>query len=524
MSPPEPNASRVRRTPPHRPSHPVVALSPLETRLFHLLRSVADSVHPQPTLRVAGGWVRDKLLDPCSVSEHVDIDIALDTMLGIHFAERINRYLDEHHMPHASVGLIQKNPDQSKHLETATMRVMDVCLDLVNLRTETYSHDSRIPNIRIGTPYEDAMRRDLTINALFYNINTRSVEDFTHRGMDDIRDRIIRTPLPPLTTLLDDPLRALRAIRFASRLNFSFDAPLFDACRNSRVHDALGAKVSRERISHEIDRVVACDNAPHAIGLLVELGLFPIVFRLPPQRNILNDAHAPSDFPTLALGALLNLHTMKPPDNCAAPRKVVRYAALLSPLATVKCSHVQFGKKRKNVPVAQYILRHELRLGAKDVTEVCALHAAALNLQKLVHNDSDKLDRLQTGRVIRAAGPFWRSALQIALVMELRPAKAENTFAAGMGEPSDQMGKDCRMLVDTYRSFGDKVESMGLEGVWNIKPIIDGNDLLKLLPRLKKGPLVGTIMKEQIDWMVKHPNEGTAEISDRILHQYKQYR
>ena len=88
-----------------------------------------------------------------------------------------------------SVGVIKSNPDQSKHLETATLRVMGFELDFVNLRAEEYT-DTRIPVMRIGTALEDAMRRDLTINALFYNLNRRTVEDFTGQG---IQAHILKT-------------------------------------------------------------------------------------------------------------------------------------------------------------------------------------------------------------------------------------------------------------------------------------------------------------------------------------------
>ena len=71
-------------------------------------------------------------------------------------------------------------------------------IDLVNLRNETYSEESRVPEITIGTPSEDAYRRDLTINSMFYNINDEKVEDFTGQGLDDLRQGIIRTPLEPL--------------------------------------------------------------------------------------------------------------------------------------------------------------------------------------------------------------------------------------------------------------------------------------------------------------------------------------
>jgi tRNA nucleotidyltransferase (CCA-adding enzyme) len=123
-------------------------------------------------------------------------------MMGREFAEHVHQYLIDHNMETHHVGVIQvrkvhavgkdakridklgalqTNPEQSKHLETATTKVLGVSLDFVNLRSEKYTEDSRIPEIGIGTPYEDAHRRDLTINALFYNINTCLVEDWTHR-------------------------------------------------------------------------------------------------------------------------------------------------------------------------------------------------------------------------------------------------------------------------------------------------------------------------------------------------------
>jgi tRNA nucleotidyltransferase (CCA-adding enzyme) len=105
---------------------------------------------------------------------------------------------------------IPANPEQSKHLETATMQLHGLSLDLVNLRSETYSSASRIPQIEFGTPLQDAERRDFTINALFYNLHTREIEDFTEHGLQDLRDGIIRTPLAPLVTFLDGVLKTIQ--------------------------------------------------------------------------------------------------------------------------------------------------------------------------------------------------------------------------------------------------------------------------------------------------------------------------
>jgi tRNA nucleotidyltransferase (CCA-adding enzyme) len=128
------------------------------------------------------------------------------------------------------MGIIQMNPDKSKHLETVAAKFGTLEVDFVNMRTESYATDSRIPQMEIGTPREDALRRDLTINALFYNIHTQKVEDFTNRGIRDLSLGVVRTPLPALVTLTDDPLRALRVVRFACRFQFRVAGEAADAC------------------------------------------------------------------------------------------------------------------------------------------------------------------------------------------------------------------------------------------------------------------------------------------------------
>lgn len=110
-----------------------------------------------------------------------------------------------------------------------------VFIDLVNLRSEKYTEDSRVPVIDIGTPEEDAFRRDLTINSMFYNINEDKVEDHTKLGETDLKEGIVRTPLEPLQTFLDDPLRVLRTVRFATRFDFKIAPEILPAAHDPRV-------------------------------------------------------------------------------------------------------------------------------------------------------------------------------------------------------------------------------------------------------------------------------------------------
>ncbi len=325
-----------------------IPLTPEEKELFDLLTQVISSTDISSTLRVAGGWVRDKLLSTeefqrrsdyntnsgmnnnnknknnqglverltsiyrgpssgrqgtkliglpksnsaSSVSSSsmslvnpndlpVDIDIALDDMLGREFADHLNEWLTLNGQETISVGVVLKNPEKSKHLETATMKVGKFWIDFVNLRAEEYTEDSRIPDLmRIGTAEEDAYRRDLTINALFYNINTGQVEDFTGRGFEDLKKGLIATPLAALTTLLDDPLRVLRSVRFAARLRFTMEESLRKAAKDERVRAALAQKVARERIGSEVDLMLRSQDPVGAMRLLINLNLAGTVFPL----------------------------------------------------------------------------------------------------------------------------------------------------------------------------------------------------------------------------------------------------
>lgn len=254
-----------------------VELDAREQRLRLLLLDVAkatDALADESTheyeplvLRWAGGWVRDKLL---GIPSH-DIDVAVNTMTGMQFAQRIRDYCDtpeavkKHRFQPDDVGNLHhvaSNPEKSKHLETAMVRMFGLDLDFVNLRKETYTELSRNPQMEFGTAEEDALRRDATINALFYNLHTDAVEDFTG-GVPDMEAKLIRTPLDPLQTFTDDPLRVLRLVRFASRLEFSIDPETERVMGNEQVLESLRVKISRERVGIELEKMLRGKQYSH---------------------------------------------------------------------------------------------------------------------------------------------------------------------------------------------------------------------------------------------------------------------
>ncbi|KAG0033934.1 hypothetical protein BGZ81_006754 [Podila clonocystis] len=264
----------------------VIRLTEQEDNICFVLDEVAKRYEAKQgkkvQLRIAGGWVRDKLL---GLSCH-DLDIGLDTMMGYDFAVLVNEYMESLGHEKRTIAKIATNPEKSKHLETATMVVLGMPLDFVNLRSEVYDDGSRIPSeITFGTPSEDAFRRDITINALFYNIHTRTVEDFTGKGLEDLKNGYIRTPLEPFETFWQDPLRVMRCIRFAARFQFTIAEDAKQAILDPRIKQVLKTKISKERIGAELDKMID-DGAGRstALGLIHELGLYDVVFA-PPEIN-----------------------------------------------------------------------------------------------------------------------------------------------------------------------------------------------------------------------------------------------
>ncbi|KAI0449034.1 poly(A) polymerase [Xylaria acuta] len=245
---------------------------------------------------ITGGWVRDRLLGtPCS-----DIDVALSTMTGANFGYYLTRYLHENEIFYqkratepdvqyarfSGFHITKRNAGKLKYLETAIGAVFGLDLDLVNLRKEVNGVDSRTPEMEFETIEEDAFRRDATVNALFFDLDSRQVVDPTKKGLDDMAACTIRTSLHPRQTFLHDPLRVLRLIRIGSKLGYMIEKETKVFMQNIQIHDALEAKVSRARIGIEVAKILKQPNPRYAFDLVYSfLAEFVYVTpsKLPPE-------------------------------------------------------------------------------------------------------------------------------------------------------------------------------------------------------------------------------------------------
>lgn len=210
---------------------------------------------------IIGGFVRDLILKRNSK----DIDI-VSIGSGIELAEMVAGRLG----PDVHVSVF-------KNFGTAQIRQGDLEIEFVGARKESYRSESRKPAVEDGTLADDQNRRDFTINAMGISLNAGTFGELVDpfEGMSDLRKKIIRTPLDPEITFSDDPLRMMRAIRFASQLNFDIEPDTFDAI--VKMKDRISI-VSMERVSDELNKIILSKTPSYGFKLLYHAGLLHIIF------------------------------------------------------------------------------------------------------------------------------------------------------------------------------------------------------------------------------------------------------
>lgn len=231
----------------------------LSNPVFRLVGSVADEVG-QPCL-VVGGYVRDIFLERHST----DIDF-VTVGSGIRIAENLAAKLG----PKTSLAVY-------RNFGTAQVKYKGLELEFVGARKESYSHDSRKPIVENGTLEDDQKRRDFTINAMAVSVNDANFGELVDPfgGLDDLKRRIIRTPLDPDITFSDDPLRMMRAIRFATQLDFEIYPETFSAIARNCERIAI---ISRERIFDELGKMIRSKKPSRGFILLEQCGLLKLIF------------------------------------------------------------------------------------------------------------------------------------------------------------------------------------------------------------------------------------------------------
>ncbi|GAX11218.1 tRNA nucleotidyltransferase [Fistulifera solaris] len=508
-----------------------IQFTPTEHKFLQLLQRVPSPMQ----FRLAGGWVRDKLLQ----KQSHDIDVAVEHATGVEAAEWV---VSQHAPPHtivSSLGIVAANPEQSKHLETAVLKLYkELDVDFVPLRcAEVYSDpNSRIPQqTQPGTPYQDAMRRDFTLNALFFNVHTQCIEDWTGRGLVDLRRGVLVTPLDPVVTLQDDPLRLLRGLRFAVRYSFTLDPAFVAVAKEPYMNHMLQTKVSRERIGKECMGMWQAD-AVTALHTMYEWNIASSIFVLPDASSmscIIKDPKhgealtlernkgAVDDTMIATAWSLTNTSLQAFDDIVRAVQKMndsstfssltapyyqkvwTPVAAFLLPFRDYLCQD----EKQKSTSAIAFIFRNSLK--AKNVDVQCVTNlfdtlemAMDLLLQSSESQESNSnllmLDRLKAGRFVKASKTNWISSLYLAATVWFVSSNDSTTTST--------TAKSCAVTVTRLIQA---IHEAQLHEAWTILPLLPGKQLMQKL-QLKPGPMIGEYQQRQLDFQYQNPN-GTVD-------------
>ncbi|KAJ3509154.1 hypothetical protein NM208_g15707 [Fusarium decemcellulare] len=461
---------------------------------------------------ITGGWVRDRLLGiACS-----DLDIALSTMTGVQFGNLLTEFLKQNEASYRQRALdlgvefnefngfhtTRKNLDKSKKLETAVGRIFGLDLDLVNLRKEVYDSDCRTPEMEFGTAEEDAFRRDATVNALFFDLENKKVVDFTRKGLDDLSAGIMRTPLKPKQTFLDDPLRLLRLIRIGSKLGFTFDATTLDCMRDHKVHVALDEKVSRERVGIEVFKMTRNPYPELSFSLIHKANLYGTVFLS--LRSPLHDAlclifpqRTEELWPAVWPRAIKTITTLSQDPTrcfwsliqCEEHKGMVWALVAYSPLA---------GLDTKNHKLAVDEAVHAIK-GTRQLYKLIEASLGNLNsirsTVELVASDTPS--RGMVGMRIRKWGFFW--GLQV-----LFSALGEIVCLRTQHQSLDLSEEDISLVLERHEALLSFARKERLDMITSMKPMLDGNAIKGIFGVTKGGPFLARATEDLLEWQLDH--------------------
>jgi len=345
----------------------------LQLPIFKTLSNLAQQY--QVEIYVIGGYVRDRLMGRPFKN---DIDI-LVIGSGIDFANRVGEHL------HTKVSVF-------KNFGTAMLRHEHIDIEFVGARKESYRSDSRKPIVENGTLEDDQKRRDFTVNAMAFSLNMANFGELLDpfNGLNDIKIKTIRTPLNPEETFSDDPLRMMRAIRFAAQLQFKISSPTFNAIKTQRERIKI---ISKERITDELNKIIASKKPSIGFNYLFDSGLLQLIFPLMSQLQgveVIDGKGHKDNF----------YHTLEVLDNIAevSDDLWLRWAAILHDIA--KPATKRFDKKQgwtfhghedkgaRMVPKIFTDLKLPLNEKMKFVQKLVALHLRPIVLAQDIVTDS----------------------------------------------------------------------------------------------------------------------------------------
>ena len=447
----------------------------LDKPIFRQISQVADGLGLE--CYVVGGYVRDLFLQRPSK----DIDVVV-VGSGIRMAEALAEKLGKG--AHVSV---------FRNFGTAQLKWRDTEVEFVGARRESYTHDSRKPVVEDGTLEDDQNRRDFTINALAICLNQARYGELVDPfgGLDDLREKNIRTPLDPDVTFSDDPLRMMRAIRFATQLKFYIDDDTFESL--CRMKDRI-AIISRERIADELNKILLSPQPSRGFIDLERSGLLELIF---PELAALQGvetkngrAHKDNFY-----------HTLEVVDNVAriSDNLWLRWAALLHDI----------GKPvtKRWDPRAGWTFHNHNYVGEKMIPSLFRKMKLPMN-EKMKY--VQKLVGLHMRPIVIADEEVTDSAVR-RLLFEAGD-DIDDLMVLCEADITSKNSERKRRFLDNFRLVRQKLKDLEeRDRIRNFQPPVDGEEIMRtfhLPPCAQVGQLKSAIKDAILDGII--PNEHEA--------------
>ncbi len=457
----------------------------LDHKVFKQIASIA-SEHGIQTY-VVGGYVRDLILKRGSK----DLDFVC-VGSGIQLAQKVAKALG----PNVNVTVY-------KSFGTAQIVYEGLELEFVGARKESYRNDSRKPIVENGTLDDDQRRRDFTINALAISLNADNYGDLIDpfHGINDLKRKIIRTPLDPSVTFSDDPLRMMRAVRFASQLNFDIEPDAFEAIINQAERLKI---VSQERITDELNKIILSPIPSYGLKLLFHSGLlkqfFPELVALHGVEYVGNQAHKDNFF-----------HTLQVLDNVAkvSDDLWLRWAAILHDIAkpvTKRYDKIHgwtfHGHEDRGARMTPGIFKR-LKLPLNDrmefVQKLVRLHLRPIPLSKEVTDSAIR-------RLLFDAGDDIDSLMKL--------CRADIT-----SKNYDKVSRFLKNFDNVEQKIAEVEEK---DHIRNFQPPVTGDEIMRIY-NLPPGRIIGDIkerIKEAIlDGVIKNDKSEAMELLQKIAYE-----